>query len=208
MTVTIGRRELLAALGGAAAAWPLAARAQQSTMMRQVSVLMGPAESDPEAQSEVAAFRQGFQKLGWTGRHVRIAYRWAAGDANRVRTLARELVALQPDAIFAVTTPAVAALNRRDSHYSDCVRASGRSSRRRIRKQSGETQRQRHRVHQFRTIIGWKVASTAQGARARYRACHRHVQPRDDPSWRIGFLACRRGCCLIDRHRGEGGTRA
>ena len=110
MTVTIGRRELLVALGGAAAAWPLAARAQQSTMMRQVSVLMGPAESDPEAQSEVAAFRQGFQKLGWTGRHVRIAYRWAAGDANRVRTLARELVALQPDAIFAVTTPAVAAL--------------------------------------------------------------------------------------------------
>ena len=104
------RRTFLTLLGGAAAGWPLAARAQQLNRVQQVSVLMGPAESDPEAQSEVAAFRQGLQKLGWTGRSIRIAYRWAAGDANRMRTLARELVALQPDAIFAVTTPAVAAL--------------------------------------------------------------------------------------------------
>jgi putative tryptophan/tyrosine transport system substrate-binding protein len=103
------RREFITLLGGAAA-WPFAARAQQLNRVQQVSVLIGPAESDPEAQSEVAAFRQGLQKLGWTGRSVRIAYRWAAGDANRMRTLARELVALQPDAIFAVTTPAVAAL--------------------------------------------------------------------------------------------------
>jgi putative ABC transport system substrate-binding protein len=103
------RREFITLLGGAAA-WPLKVRAQQLDGVQQVGVLMGPAESDPEAQSEVAAFRQGLQKLGWTGRNVRIAYRWAAGDANRMRTLARELVALQPDAIFAVTTPAVAAL--------------------------------------------------------------------------------------------------
>src|SRR5262245_12459217 len=104
------RRTFITLLGGAAAAWPLKVRAQQLDRVQQVGVLMGPAESDPEAQSEVAAFRQGLQKLGWTGRNVRIAYRWAAGDANRMRTLARELVALQPDAIFAVTTPAVAAL--------------------------------------------------------------------------------------------------
>src|SRR5262249_29468561 len=71
---------------------------------------MGPAENDLEAQSEIAAFRQGLQRLGWTGRNVRIAYRWAAGDANRMQTAARELVALQPDAILAVTTPAVAVL--------------------------------------------------------------------------------------------------
>jgi putative tryptophan/tyrosine transport system substrate-binding protein len=104
------RRDFITLLGGAAAAWPLGARAQQLDRVQQVSVLMGPAESDPEAQSEVVAFRQALQKLGWTGRNVRIAYRWAAGDANRMQTLARELVALQPDAIFAVTTPAVAAL--------------------------------------------------------------------------------------------------
>jgi len=103
------RRDFITLLG-AASAWPLAARAQPLNRVQQVSVLMGPAESDPEAQSEVVAFRQGLQKLGWTGRNVRIAYRWADGDANRMRTFARELVALQPDAIFAVTTPAVAAL--------------------------------------------------------------------------------------------------
>jgi putative tryptophan/tyrosine transport system substrate-binding protein len=97
------RRDFIALLGGTVATWPLAARAQQPNRVQQVSVLMGPAESDPEAQSEVAAFRQELQKLGWTGRSVRIAYRWSAGDADRMRTLARELVALQPDALFAVT---------------------------------------------------------------------------------------------------------
>ncbi len=74
---------------------------------------MGTAESDPEAQSENAAFRQGLQDLGWTdGRDVQIAYRWAAGNVDRMRTYARELMALQPDAVLAVTTPVVAALLR------------------------------------------------------------------------------------------------
>jgi putative tryptophan/tyrosine transport system substrate-binding protein len=104
------RRVFITLLGGAAVAWPLAARAQLPGRVQQVGVLMGPAESDLEAQSEIAAFRQGLQRLGWTGRNVRIAYRWAAGDPNRMRTLARELVALQPDAMLAVATPAVAAL--------------------------------------------------------------------------------------------------
>jgi hypothetical protein len=88
------RRQFITLLGGAAA-WPLAARAQQLDRVQRVSVLMGPAENDPEAQSEIAAFRQGLQKLGWTGRNVRIAYRWAAGDPDRMRTFAKELVALQ-----------------------------------------------------------------------------------------------------------------
>jgi putative tryptophan/tyrosine transport system substrate-binding protein len=103
------RRGFITLLGGAAA-WPLAVRAQQPDRVQRVSVLMGPAENDPEAQSEIAAFRQGLQKRGWTGRNVRVAYRWAAGDANRMQTAARELVALQPDAILGVTTPAVVAL--------------------------------------------------------------------------------------------------
>src|SRR6516164_3074819 len=104
------RREFITLIGGAAAAWPLKVRAQQLERVQRVSVLMGQAENDPEAQSWIAAFRQGLQKLGWTGRNVRIAYRWAAGDANRMQTAARELVALQPDAILGVSTPAVAAL--------------------------------------------------------------------------------------------------
>src|SRR5262245_60659575 len=102
MTVTIGRRELLAALGGAAAAWPLAARAQQGERMRRIGVLMGIAADDPAGQVRLAAFLQGLQQLGWTeGRNVRIDIRWGAGDAERNRALATELVALAPDVILA-----------------------------------------------------------------------------------------------------------
>jgi len=103
------RREFIAALGGAAV-WPVLGRAQQTNQTRRIGVLMGFAESDPEAQSDIAAFRQSLQKLGWTGGNVRIAYRWVAGDAARMRTFASELVALQPDAVLAATTPALAAL--------------------------------------------------------------------------------------------------
>ena len=104
------RRDFIKVITSSAVAWPLAARAQQTERMRLVGVLMGPAESDPQGQSEMTAFRQGLQALGWTGRNVRIAYRWADGEVNRMRTFARELVTLQPDAILAVTTPVVAAL--------------------------------------------------------------------------------------------------
>jgi putative ABC transport system substrate-binding protein len=109
MTANMKRREFITLLGSAAA-WPLAARAEQPAEVRQISVLMGPAENDPEAQSELSAFRQGLQKLGWTGRNVRVAYRWAAGDTNRMRILAQELMALRPDAVLGTTTPVIAAL--------------------------------------------------------------------------------------------------
>src|SRR5262252_1531560 len=82
MTVTIGRRELLVALGGAAVAWPLAAHAQQGERMRRIGVLEPLAVDDPETLARVTAFAQGLQQLGWTaGRNVRIDYRWGAGDA-------------------------------------------------------------------------------------------------------------------------------
>ena len=113
MTVTIGRRELLAALGGAAAAWPLAARAQQAERMRRIGVLMNLAADDPEASARVTALAQGLQQLGWTvGRNLRIDYRWGAMDADRARRCAPELVALAPDVILAVSAPAVAALQQ------------------------------------------------------------------------------------------------
>ena len=75
------RRDFITALGGAAV-WPRVAHAQQPERMRRIGVLMGPAESDPQAQSEMTAFRQGLQMLGWTGRNVRVAYRWADGDVK------------------------------------------------------------------------------------------------------------------------------
>jgi putative tryptophan/tyrosine transport system substrate-binding protein len=106
------RRKFITLLGGAAA-WPLAARAQQPDQMRRIGVLMAYAESDSTAQSWLAAFRAALAKLGWTeGSNLRIELRWSAADADRMRTLAKELVDLRPNAIFGVTTPAIGALAR------------------------------------------------------------------------------------------------
>jgi putative ABC transport system substrate-binding protein len=105
------RREFLGTMGGALVAWPLAARAQQGERMRRIGVLMAYAESVPEAQAWVAAFREGLQKLGWTeGRNIRIDIRWATGDREAIQRFAKELVALQPDLIVSSTTPPTAAL--------------------------------------------------------------------------------------------------
>jgi putative tryptophan/tyrosine transport system substrate-binding protein len=99
------RREFISLLGGALTALPFAARAQQREQMRRIGVLMGYAESDPAAQSEVAAFRGGLAKLGWKeGSNVRIELRWGAGDVDRERTSAKELVDLRPDVILSHTT--------------------------------------------------------------------------------------------------------
>ena len=96
------RREFITLLGGAAVAWPLAARAQQGEQMRRIGALMNLAENDPEGQARNAAFLQGLQQLGWTdGRNVRIEYRWTLGDADRIRKYVTELVALTPDVILA-----------------------------------------------------------------------------------------------------------
>jgi putative ABC transport system substrate-binding protein len=96
------RRELITLLGGGMAAWPLAARAQQPDRMRRIGVLLSFAADDSEALARVGAFLQGLQQLGWTdGRNVRIDYRMTAGEADRSRTYASELVALGPDVILA-----------------------------------------------------------------------------------------------------------
>jgi putative ABC transport system substrate-binding protein len=105
------RREFISLLGGAAATWPLAARAQQPERMRRIGVLMAFAESDREGQTFVAALREGLQKSGWTeDRNIRIDTRWAAGDTEAMQRLAKELVALQPDLILSANTPTTAAL--------------------------------------------------------------------------------------------------
>src|ERR1700720_1039787 len=109
----MNRREFITLLGGTSAAWPLAARAQQPARMRLIGVLVGNAESDGIAQSWLTVFRGALTKLGWTeGSNLRIELRWSAGDADRMRTFAKELVDLRPDAILGVTTPVIGALAR------------------------------------------------------------------------------------------------
>ena len=105
------RREFLGALSGAVAAWPFGARAQQHERMRRVGVLMSTAADDPVGQARIAAFHQGLQQLGWTiGHNVRIDSRWPAGDTERFRRYAAELVALSPDVILATGSAAAAPL--------------------------------------------------------------------------------------------------
>ena len=105
------RREFITLLGGAAATWPLAARAQQRERLRRIGVLMNITADDPEAQSRMTAFVQELGQLGWIAdRNVRIDTRWAAGDAGRFHRYAEELLALAPDVILASATPSVQAL--------------------------------------------------------------------------------------------------
>ena len=107
----IKRREFITLLGGAAAAWPLAARAQQAERMRRIGVLMAAAADDPEGQARIAAFLQGLQQLGWTdGRNMRIDTRWGGGNADDIRKYAAELAALAPDVILAPGSPTVGPL--------------------------------------------------------------------------------------------------
>src|SRR6516165_3714223 len=107
------RREFITALGGAIAAWPLAARAQQRERMRRIGVLMSARPDDPYQTTYLSAFMQGLQERGWTiGSNVRVDYRWAAGDADLRPKYAAELVALAPDVILATAGSIVGALQK------------------------------------------------------------------------------------------------
>ena len=163
------RREFITLLGGAAAAWPLAARAQQAERMRRIGVLMNSAADDPEAQARLAAFVQGLQQLGWTdGRNVRIDYRWARrrcrppsqirGGIGRARA-GRHPGRWQPE------RGGVAA---GDPHRADRVRGGRRPGRRRLRREPGAAGRQRHRFlpvrirHERRN--GWSCSRRSRRA--------------------------------------------
>src|SRR5262245_41427759 len=176
MTVTIGRRELLAALGGAVAAWPLAARAQQGERMRRIGVLMGWPESDPEARLERAAFVQELQKLGWLdGRNLRINTRWAnPADPESMHRYAKELVALQPDLILSQSTPATAALLQETRTIPVIF---GIVARQRLRRELSAPRRQRYRFCRCGADAGRQVDGIAQGDFTPGHPGRRLVQP-------------------------------
>ena len=145
------RRDFIALLAGAAAAWPLAARAQQDERMRRIGVLMNLAADDAEGQARLAAFLQGLQQLGWTdGGNVRIDTRWGAGDGERYRKYAAELVGLRPDALFASGAVVASGIPTRDPHLADRLRECRRPSRQRPGRESGAAGRQRHRIYGVR----------------------------------------------------------
>jgi putative tryptophan/tyrosine transport system substrate-binding protein len=107
------RREFITLLGGAAAAWPLAASAQQSDRVRRIVFLHGLAENDPEVHARIAAFRRGFETLGWTeNRDVQIEHRFSGGDIARIQAYTAELVSSAPDLIIATSSPVTAALKQ------------------------------------------------------------------------------------------------
>jgi putative ABC transport system substrate-binding protein len=107
------RREFITLIGGAAAAWPQAASAQKPDGVRRIGVLLSLAESDPEGKTQLSGFTQGLTELGWIdGGNLRMEIRWGRGDVDRIRTFAKELVALQPDLIVGHGTPVTAALHQ------------------------------------------------------------------------------------------------
>ena len=109
----MNKREFITLLGGAAAAWPLAARAQQGERVRRIGVLLSLEESDPEGKAQLSGFTQGLAELGWIeGRNLRMEIRWGGSDVDRIRTFAKDLVALRPDVVVAQGTPVTAALQR------------------------------------------------------------------------------------------------
>jgi putative ABC transport system substrate-binding protein len=110
--MTIKRREFITLLGGAAT-WPLGARAQQAERVRRVGMLSSGQENDPTAQASLAALVDSLSKLGWTvGRNLQIDYRWAGGDAEKIRTGAAELLRLAPDVVVAPASPSAAAMQQ------------------------------------------------------------------------------------------------
>jgi putative ABC transport system substrate-binding protein len=107
----VRRREFITLLGGAAAIWPFAARAQQTERLRRIGVLMNFPSTDPEGQMLLAEFTRHLVELDWTeGRNVRIDVRWGGSNVDLLRTFAKELIGLQPDVLLATSTPATVAL--------------------------------------------------------------------------------------------------
>ena len=163
----IGRREFITLLGGAAA-WPVAARAQQSERMRRIGVLMNLAADDRRSTGPHCGIRPAeLQRLGWIdGRNVQIDTRWGAGDADRIRRHAAELAALAPDVIVASGSRSRGGVAAGDPHRADRVRQCRRPGRRRLCREPGTAGRQRHRFYAVRIQHERKMAGAAQGDRA------------------------------------------
>ena len=144
MSICLRRREFITLLGGAAA-WPLAARAQQGDRVRRIGVLMPYDENDPLLNSQVSAFTQALAELGWTeGHNVRMDLRWYGDDGNRIRALDQELVGLRPDIIVTIATRPTAAVQRETPTIPNCLCERERPRRQRHRRAARPPKCERH----------------------------------------------------------------
>ena len=136
MSICLRRRAFITLIGGAAAAaWPLAARAQQGDRLRRIGALMPFDENDPEGKRRFSAFTQALAGLGWVdGRNMRMDVRWGGGDTNRVRALAQELAGLQPDIILTKRDPGDCCASTGDANDPDRLCERERSHRQRHRR--------------------------------------------------------------------------
>src|SRR5262249_9117323 len=237
MTVTIGRRELLAALGGVAVAWPVAARAQQpSARLRRIAAFTSLAPDDAEMMRRNAAFEQALQELGWkVGHNKTIEYRYGAGDHERMRKHAAELAALAPDVIFVVGGATEYML--RATRTVPIVFAGIRRHRRRLCREPDATGPQCDRLHEFRIQHEREMAGAAQRDCAAWDGSggspgydlgirSRAIRPlaggravpedRTDPAWHGRRKRDRAQCheiraraeCRLDRSADRGGGRS
>ena len=167
------RRDFIKAIAVSAAAWPLAARAQQPERVRRIGMLMNTVADDPQGQARIVAFQQTLQQLGWIeGRNVQIDVRWGGNDVERARRYAAELVALAPSVIMAAGTLGVSALQRHGNaipivfvNVADPVGAGFVNNL--------APRRQRYRLYELRIQHGRKMAGTSQTDRSATRTSSR-----------------------------------
>jgi putative tryptophan/tyrosine transport system substrate-binding protein len=143
------RREFITLIGGSAAAWPLATRAQQRGHEQRIGCLIPYAEADAESRKRVTAFQQALEQLGWTiGRNVRIDYRWDISDNEKARAAVADLLTLAPDVILASAVPALRAVQQATRTLAHRLHRSQRAGRSGCRRKPCKAGRQYHRLHQ------------------------------------------------------------
>ena len=174
------RREFIALLGGAAAAWPLAGHAQQGERVRRVGVLLNLSENDLEARRLITAFREGLAQSGWTeGRNLQVDYRWAGGDVSRIGTFAKELVEPSPDIIVGYGTPVVVALQQQTRSIPIVFLSVTDPVGQRLVASLAHPGGNITGFAVFEISLGTKWMETSQADCARSQAGHHHLQSED-----------------------------
>jgi len=200
------RREFMALIGGVAAAWPLAARAQQGERMRLIGVLLPLAKDDPRYQPWLTAFRQVLQELGWVdGRNIRMDIHWATNHAE-IRKQAAELVALAPDVILAHGASTVGPLLQATRTVPIVFPIAGDPVGAGFVDSLARPGWQRHWLHDFRIQHEREMGGTAQTDRARCGACGSH-SGRGQPHW-DGLVWRHPGYGAVAQGRGDAGQHA